>query len=242
MSNSTHLKPSFDAHGLQPCHNPFNVVNQGHARPQFFPNVCLNNNKPPLPPMFQPNNSHANESINFSLRHIPQSIQMSTTSISEAPIMPRDPEMLKNIDLLSSFVVKEGLSFEKMTREKEVNDPKFRFLFDSEPGTEAAIGKVYYEWKKNALQATFHPRYQCQTPTSLSNQICCESQIPLSSSNHCYSSQIQATKNEIYTFHDQDSIFSGETDMDIEGMYSLFPYWDSLNFFKSIFIPYTLKI
>ena len=104
MSNSTHSKARFDAHGFQPCYDPFNVVNQGHVRPQIFSNECSDNNNPPEHPMFQPNNRHANEPINFLLGHVPQNVQMSITSISEAPIMPRDPEMLKNIDLLSSIV------------------------------------------------------------------------------------------------------------------------------------------
>ena len=75
----------------------------------------------------------------------------------EAPSMPRDPEMLKNIDVLSSFVVKNGPQFEDMARKKEARDPKFGFLFGGEPGSEAAIGRTYYEWKKSALMATLRP-------------------------------------------------------------------------------------
>jgi hypothetical protein len=68
--------------------------------------------------------------------------------------MPRDPEMLKNIDLLSSFVVKNGPEFEQLARTKQIGDPKFGFLFGGEPDTDAAIGQRYYEWKKQALKAS----------------------------------------------------------------------------------------
>jgi len=59
--------------------------------------------------------------------------------------------MLKNIDILSGFVVKNGPQFEDMARQKQANDPKFGFLFGGEPGSEAALGKAYYEWKKRCL-------------------------------------------------------------------------------------------
>ncbi len=72
----------------------------------------------------------------------------------DPPSMPRDPEMLKNIDLLSSFVVKNGPEFEQLARTKQIGDPKFGFLFGGEPDTDAAIGQRYYEWKKQALKAS----------------------------------------------------------------------------------------
>jgi len=203
MSNSTHFIPRLDVHGLRSCHNSLNIVNQAHLQPQFFQNTFPNNNGLPISPIFQPNNSHVNCPINFSLEHGHQSINKPNTFISEAPIMPRDPEMLKNIDLLSSSVVKEGLSIEKMTQEKEVNNPKFGFLFESEPGTEAAVGKVYYEWKKNALQATFHPQHQSQAPPF--------------STNPCCGSQIQIMQKETFDSFDQAS---KEIDMEIEGTLS----------------------
>jgi hypothetical protein len=190
-------------HGLQSCNNSLNGINQGHLQPQFFQNTYPNNNGLPISAIFQSNNPHISCPTNYSLGHGHQRIKIPNIFISEAPIMPRDPEMLKNIDLLSSFVVKEGLTIEKMTQEKEVNNPKFGFLFESEPGTEAAIGKVYYEWKKNALQATFYPQHQ--------------SQAPLFSSNHSCSSQIQVAQKETFDSLDENSLSSGGIDMEIEG-------------------------
>jgi hypothetical protein len=72
----------------------------------------------------------------------------------DPPAMPRDAEMLKNIDILSSFVVKNGPDFEQLARKKQSADPKFAFLFGGEPDTDAAIGQRYYEWKKHALEAS----------------------------------------------------------------------------------------
>lgn len=67
------------------------------------------------------------------------------------PPMPNDPEMLKNIEILSSFVVKNGPQFESMARAKQAGDPKFAFLFGGERGTDAAFGYDFYNWKKEHL-------------------------------------------------------------------------------------------
>lgn len=241
-SNSSHFRPRFDVHGLQSYYNSFNVANQIHVPPQFFPKVYpANNNRPPLRHVFQHNNPHINGSINFSSEHIHQNVQMPITFVSEAPVMPRDPEMLRNIDILSSYVIKHGSSFEKMTQEKEANNPKFGFLFDSDPGTEAAIGKLYYEWKKNALQATFHPQHHPQEPISSSNRDCGESQtLPFASNCFC-NSQARDAKKETYNLPDQDSVSSGGIDMDIEGMHSTLLLFEYLTDLKSICVPYSLK-
>lgn len=67
------------------------------------------------------------------------------------PPVPKDPEMLKNIEILSSFVVKNGPQFESMARAKQSGDPKFAFLFGGERGTDAALGFDFYNWKKEHL-------------------------------------------------------------------------------------------
>jgi hypothetical protein len=90
--------------------------------------------------------------------HMPPSSQVSGRGAQQrvangAPMPPRDEEMLKNIEVLSSFVAKNGPQFEDMARQKQAEDPKFGFLFGGEPGSEAAIGKAYYEWKKRCLIA-----------------------------------------------------------------------------------------
>ncbi|XP_024373661.1 uncharacterized protein [Physcomitrium patens] len=74
-------------------------------------------------------------------------------AVEEPPLAPQDSDMLKNIDILSGFVVKNGPQFEDMARHKQADDPKFAFLFGGVPGSEAAIGKAYYEWKKRSLIA-----------------------------------------------------------------------------------------
>lgn len=87
---------------------------------------------------------------------MPPSPQMSghgARVADDAPLPPRDIEMLKNIEILSGFVAKNGPQFEDMARQKQADDPKFGFLFGGEPGTEAAIGKAYYEWRKSCLIA-----------------------------------------------------------------------------------------
>ncbi|CAM6081958.1 unnamed protein product [Calypogeia fissa] len=67
------------------------------------------------------------------------------------PPMPKDPEMLKNIEILSSFVIKNGPQFESMARAKQAGDPKFAFLFGGERGSDAAFGYDFYNWKKEHL-------------------------------------------------------------------------------------------
>ncbi|KAL2650442.1 hypothetical protein R1flu_018570 [Riccia fluitans] len=67
------------------------------------------------------------------------------------PPAPKDAEVLKNLELLACFVVKNGPRFEDMARYKQADNPKFAFLFGGQRGTEAAIGHDYYEWKKVQL-------------------------------------------------------------------------------------------
>lgn len=218
MSNSSHCSPRYQAQDLQPCHDPYDIVNEIHNKQQFGSNMFSNTTTPLLRPIFQPTNLLMEGTISRPLETFHQNIQMPTVTLSEAPTMPRDPEMLKNIDYLSSCVVKQGLSFERMIQEKEANNPKFGFLFESEQGTEAAVGKEYYEWKKNALQATFHP----QTPILSKIIIDSDSQIRPSSSNNCFSSQVQQVQQfgvNTNVLHNQLSTSSGEMDMDLEGNY-----------------------
>ncbi|KAJ7534767.1 hypothetical protein O6H91_12G003300 [Diphasiastrum complanatum] len=75
----------------------------------------------------------------------------SSASFAAPPRMPQDPEVVKNIEVLAEFVVRNGPQFEQMTRSKQGADPKFAFLFGGEPGTEAAFGFHFYEWKKRYI-------------------------------------------------------------------------------------------
>eukprot|EP00249_Psilotum_nudum_P022724 c28624_g2_i1 orf=167-4159(+) len=80
-----------------------------------------------------------------------QAFAPSDQSIFPPSKMPSDPEIVKNIEVLASFVVKNGPEFELMARAKQAGDPKFAFLFEGESGTEAAVGHEYYNWKKHII-------------------------------------------------------------------------------------------
>lgn len=130
----------------------------------------------------------------------PPPIAEQSAPTGEAPQMPRDPEMLKNIDILSSFVVKNGSDFENLARQKQAGDPKFGFLFGGEPGSEAAIGRAYYEWKKNALLVTFRPQHsESQAP-----------QLPQQSP--------QMGKADVFSPINGAPVSPAGSDMDMEGM------------------------
>ena len=57
-----------------------------------------------------------------------------------------DPDIRNIVDKLATFVARNGPEFERMTMEKQRNNPKFQFLFggDHHP---------YYRWKVMAEQA-----------------------------------------------------------------------------------------
>ena len=57
-----------------------------------------------------------------------------------------DAEIRTIVDKLATFVARNGPEFERMTMEKQRNNPKFQFLFggDYHP---------YYRWKVTAEQA-----------------------------------------------------------------------------------------
>ncbi|XP_022087763.1 calcium homeostasis endoplasmic reticulum protein-like [Acanthaster planci] len=48
------------------------------------------------------------------------------------PIAPDDPELKNIIDKLANFVARNGPEFEKMTKHKQMNNPKFNFLYGGE--------------------------------------------------------------------------------------------------------------
>lgn len=79
-----------------------------------------------------------------------------STSLPPPPQLPNDEEMVQNIEILSEFVVKNGPEFENMARAKQAGNPKFSFLFDGAPSSDAAIGYQYFQWmkKKWELQIT----------------------------------------------------------------------------------------
>lgn len=53
---------------------------------------------------------------------------------------PSDPELLKAINTLASYVARNGPAFEAVAVEKHAKDPRFGFLFGGD-------GADYYKWK-----------------------------------------------------------------------------------------------
>lgn len=57
-------------------------------------------------------------------------------------VIPSDMEILCLIHRMIEFVIREGPMFEAMIMNKEIGNPKFRFLFDN-----SSLEHVYYRWK-----------------------------------------------------------------------------------------------
>eukprot|EP01018_Ginkgo_biloba_P019238 Gb_26302 [translate_table: standard] len=72
--------------------------------------------------------------------------------LTPPPPKPNDEEIVRNIEILSQFVVKNGPEFENMARAKQAGNPKFSFLFGGPPGSDAAIGLQYFQWFKMKCQ------------------------------------------------------------------------------------------
>ncbi|KAJ0967786.1 hypothetical protein J5N97_024703 [Dioscorea zingiberensis] len=72
----------------------------------------------------------------------------ASRSFPSTPPKPTDTETVKIIEVLCQFIAKVGPSFEIEAREKEVNNPRFSFLFGGVPGSAAAIGHEYFQWMK----------------------------------------------------------------------------------------------
>ncbi|KAJ9568070.1 hypothetical protein OSB04_004036 [Centaurea solstitialis] len=64
------------------------------------------------------------------------------------PPRPRDEKIVRKIEVLCQYIAKNGHKFEDMTRQKELDNPEFEFLFGGAPGSEAAISHEYYKWMK----------------------------------------------------------------------------------------------
>lgn len=77
---------------------------------------------------------------------------LSSSPRKPPPPRPNDPEVVRNIEVLAPFAVKHGPQFELLAKTKKADDPTFAFIFGGSPGTEAAIGYEFYEWKKRCLK------------------------------------------------------------------------------------------
>ncbi|XP_048228487.1 serine/arginine repetitive matrix protein 2-like isoform X1 [Ricinus communis] len=74
----------------------------------------------------------------------------STLSGSKSGAPPPKPaeEIVQKIEELCQLIAKNGSSYEDMSRQKENENPLFKFLFGGEPGSEAAIAHGYFLWMK----------------------------------------------------------------------------------------------
>jgi calcium homeostasis ER protein len=69
---------------------------------------------------FQNQSSSSNNSNNGSIQQ------------QQPPPPPDDPEQKNIIDKLANFVARNGPEFENVTRLKQKDNPRFRFLFNGE--------------------------------------------------------------------------------------------------------------
>ena len=53
----------------------------------------------------------------------------NNSRLNYPPAAPDDPELKNIIDKLASFVSRNGIEFENVTKEKQQDNPKFSFLF-----------------------------------------------------------------------------------------------------------------
>jgi len=115
---------------------------------------------PGAPPLGPPSlNSSSTESSSLVNSPLPPSAppqgsqgHMLATALPPPPQKPIDDDMVRNIEVLSQFVAKNGPLFESMARDKQAGNSKFSFLFGGEPGSEAAIGQAYFHWFKMKCQ------------------------------------------------------------------------------------------
>ncbi|KAH7332070.1 hypothetical protein KP509_20G066500 [Ceratopteris richardii] len=122
---------------------PLPSIQPNSFLPPLPPSPPVENPPPPPPPSPPPRSP--------PLPHTEESLSMASLLPPE-PLRPTDPEILKNIDVLAAFVVKNGPRFESMARARQAGDPKFAFLFESDAAPEAAIGHEYYKWKKQCIE------------------------------------------------------------------------------------------
>lgn len=67
-------------------------------------------------------------------------VPMGKYTIIVCMLRQKDPEQVKLIDTLVGFIVRDGLDFENMLKQRHAGDPKFAFLFNGENAD-------YYKWR-----------------------------------------------------------------------------------------------
>lgn len=141
--------------GLPPAAGP-QVVPLGQPSPGLAPGALSPGAPHPVVPASNSSSTECGPLVNSSLP-LPASPQGSqghllATALPPPPQKPIDDEVVRNIEILSQFVAKNGIVFENMAREKEAGNSKFSFLFGGEPGSDAAIGHDYFHWFKMKCQ------------------------------------------------------------------------------------------
>jgi hypothetical protein len=118
------MMPLFPPFGFPPFPPPFAIPPQFQA--QQPPSTSATN----IPPPF------------LSGPPPPTHLPLPTGIIQHSPAAPDDQEQKKVIDKLANFVARNGSEFESVTKEKQQNNPLFKFLYGGEY-------HQYYQYKLN---------------------------------------------------------------------------------------------
>lgn len=104
---------------------------------------------PPPPPVASPS---AAPPLPLSSTEQIAIVKLAPLQLPAQPPKPTDPEILKNIEGMAEFVVRNGPRYESIARAKHAGDPKFTFLFENDSGLEASINRDFYKWRKEVFQ------------------------------------------------------------------------------------------
>nr|XP_043606345.1 uncharacterized protein LOC122578441 isoform X2 [Erigeron canadensis] len=106
---------------------------------------------PPGPPPLPPSSPSVNRKTHVYGNEMSANDMRVTNIVSDIPPpppKPKDENTVRKIEVLCQYIAKNGNKFEDMTRQKEIGNPEFEFLFGGEPGSEAEISHEYYKWMK----------------------------------------------------------------------------------------------
>lgn len=73
---------------------------------------------------------------------------MDVSLLPPPPPVPSEQKILRNIDLLASFVARLGPEFEELAMKRHMGDASYSFLYNSSPGSKASKENDFYQWKK----------------------------------------------------------------------------------------------
>lgn len=92
-------------------------------------------------------------------------------ALGDLPPPPPKPneDVARNIEVLCQFIAKVGPEFENLARTKETGNPKFAFLFGGAPGTAAAVGYEYFQWRKKKYLLEMESHKNPERPSEMVN-------------------------------------------------------------------------